>query len=285
MMQGKRLFRQLSLLLVMACLLAARFASAAQPPISLAQVYDADVDVRQYWVSEKLDGVRAYWDGAHLWSRRGNRYHAPEWFVAGFPPQALDGELWIARGQFEKLLSVVRDNVPDEQAWRAVRFMVFDLPSADEPFTERLGKLKSLLSQYPSDYLQRVAQFRVADQDQLMAELQRVVAAGGEGLMLRRADSLFKAGRSADLLKLKPYFDAEARVMRHLPGRGKYIGKLGALLVETPNGVRFRLGSGFSDAERADPPPIGAWVTYKYHGLTDNGVPRFASFLRIRTDP
>jgi DNA ligase-1 len=44
------------------------------------------------------------------------------------------------------------------------------------------------------------------------------------------------------------------------------------------------LGTGFTDAQRAAPPAIGTWVTYRYRGTTDKGVPRFASFLRVRED-
>ncbi len=278
--------RRAGLIGLLAWLLACAVSADGHAPLfTLAKHYHDDIDVTRYWVSEKLDGVRAYWNGQQLVSRGGHFYPAPTWFAEGFPPQALDGELWIGRGRFEDVLSTVRDSTPDEHAWRQVRFMVFDLPLAGLPLSERLSRLIALLDRYPSPFLQPLAQSRVTDKAQLMARLQRVVAAGGEGLMLRRADSLFKPGRSSDLLKLKPYFDAEARVVGHLPGRGKYTGKLGALLVEMPDGKRFRLGTGFSDAQRAAPPPLGAQVTYAYQGLTANGIPRFARFVRIRPAP
>ena len=127
-----------------------------------------------------------------------------------------------------------------------------------------------------------VDQFRVADHAELMARLEAVVAAGGEGLMLHHEDAPYRAGRSDDLLKVKPYLDAEARVIAHLPGQGRYAGLMGALLVEESSGRRFRLGNGFSDEERRSPPPIGSLVTFKYQGRTRHGLPRFASFLRVR---
>lgn len=102
--------------------------------------------------------------------------------------------------------------------------------------------------------------------------------------MLHRGDAPYAARRSDDLLKLKPYEDAEARVLAHLPGRGKYAGLLGALLVERPDGLQFRLGGGFPDARRRKPPPVGSWVTCRYNGLTEDGVPRFARFLRVRDE-
>ena len=265
---------------------AAAAAEPAPPPMALANVYQDDVDVTAYWISEKLDGVRAWWDGDALYSRSGNRFHAPAWFVEDFPSQPLDGELWIGRGAFETLSGMVRRG-PGEanaDAWRRVRFMVFDVPSHGSDFDGRLEHMQEVFARVDSPYVGLVEQFRVADRAELMAALDRVVAAGGEGLMLRKAESLHRAGRSDDLLKLKLHQDAEATVVAHLPGKGKYEGMLGSLLVETPGGLRFRLGTGFSDDERRQPPPVGAIVTYRHYGTTEAGIPRFASFLRVRDE-
>lgn len=263
-------------------LLCAPLFAAENPAPSLANVYHGDVDLARYWVSEKLDGVRALWDGTALYSRRGNRFNAPPWFVEGFPAERLDGELWMGRGTFETLSGAVRRQTPDDAAWRRIRYMVFDLPRSSAPFDERLRELRHLLADAPSARIRPVEQFRVANEAELMAWLARVVAAGGEGMMLRDGRSLHRAGRSDDLLKLKTYEDAEAVVVAHVPGKGKYAGQMGSLVVETPDGRRFKLGTGFTDAERRDPPPVGATVTYKHTGTTANGIPRFASFLRIR---
>ena len=257
----------------------------AQPGLALANVYREGVDIKSYWVSEKLDGVRARWDGAVLRSRRGNPFNAPPWFVEGFPDVPLDGELWAGRGTFERLSGTVRRVVPDDDAWRGVRFLVFDLPAHPADFNGRLRRLQELFGSRRSPYIGLVEQFRVADHAALMAALDRVVAAGGEGLMLHDGNARYRAGRTDDLLKVKRHDDAEAVVVAHLPGRGRFAGLLGSLLVETPDGRRFRLGTGFSVEERRRPPPVGATVTYKYFGLTRNGIPRFASFLRIRPDP
>ena len=268
-------------------LLAAPAGAAGQPELpapALAGVYREGIDLTRYWVSEKLDGVRARWDGAALLSRRGNRLHAPPWFVEGFPAEPLDGELWLGRGTFEKLSGVVRRAVPDDDAWRGVRFMVFDLPAHPADFDGRLRRLRELFAGIASPRLGLVEQFRVADHAELLAALDRVVALGGEGLMLHDGRARYRAGRTNDLLKVKRYEDAEALVVAHLPGRGKYAGLLGSLLVETPDGRRFRLGSGFSDEERRRPPAVGATVTYKHYGVTRNGIPRFASFLRVRPE-
>ena len=267
--------------------LPASIASAGEveaPSLLLANVYREGVDLDRYWVSEKLDGVRAYWDGERLLSRKGNPINAPPWFVEHYPRVPLDGELWMGRGAFERLSGAVRRQVPDDAQWRGIRFMVFDLPSSPGTFDRRLQRLREMFETIASPYLALVEQFRVADRAELMETLDRVVAGGGEGLMLHRGTSLYTAGRGDDLLKLKTHEDAEAVVVGHLPGKGRLIGMLGALLVETPEGLRFRLGTGFSDEERRNPPPLGATVTYKYYGRTRNGVPRFASFLRIRDE-
>lgn len=258
-------------------------ASAEPPPLLLASDYDdAAVDVSRYWVSEKYDGVRAYWDGRQLVTRAGNTIHAPEWFTRGWPAEPLDGELWAGRGQFEQVTATVRDLEPDDSAWRHIRFMVFDLPAHGGPFSSRLETLRSLLAPLQIDWLRDVIQLRVTDDASLHQQLERVTAAGGEGLMLHKDDSLYRAERSEDLLKLKPYQDAEALVVAHLPGQGKYLGMLGALLVRNANGLQFRIGSGFTDEQRRHPPPIGSRISYSYHALTARGIPRFARFLRVR---
>ncbi len=103
-------------------------------------------------------------------------------------------------------------------------------------------------------------------------------------MVLHRGGSLYRGERNNDLLKVKPYDDAEARVVGHVPGKGRHGGRLGALLVETPEGKRFKLGTGLTDAERENPPPVGSWVTYRYNGVNPSGLPRFARFMRIRDD-
>lgn len=277
-----RLFVE-SALIAGAALSAPTLAPAAPPPLLLANDYaDAEVDVARYWVSEKYDGVRAYWDGKHLVTRAGNTIHAPEWFTRNWPTEPLDGELWAGRGRFEQVTATVRDLEPNDSAWRHIRFMVFDLPAHGGTFSARLETLRSLLASTRIDWLREVTQSRVADDTALHIQLDTITAAGAEGLMLHKEDSLYRAERNDDLLKLKPHQDAEARVIAHLPGQGKYLGMLGSLLVRTADGVEFRIGTGFTDEQRRHPPPIGSWITYSYHNVTARGIPRFARFLRAR---
>lgn len=259
-------------------------AYAEAPELALAGVYEEGVVLDDYWVSEKLDGVRAYWDGERFWSRGGNEYRAPRWFTKGFPDVPMDGELWMGRGRFAELSGAVRRLDPVDSSWRQIRFMVFDLPNVNQPFSERVRVMESVLDPSPSPFLAMVAQRKATDHEGLMVALDEVVSDGGEGLMLKRGSSHHSAGRSDDLLKVKRYDDAEAVVVSHLPGSGKYQGMLGSIRVERNDGRRFRIGTGFSDAQRRNPPPIGATVTYKYYGYTSTGLPRFASFIRVRDD-
>ena len=273
-------------LLLLGCLLAvAQRAFADAPALLLAGRYRPGIDLRDWWVSEKYDGVRAHWDGRQLRTRGGERIAAPAWFTAGWPALPMDGELWAGRGRFEHAQSAAAREQPDDAQWRALRYMVFDLPAHPGSFDERLAALRAAVSALDHTWVQAVPQRKVAGDPELQALLGEVVRGGGEGLMLHRGASLYRAGRGEDLVKLKTHDDAEARVIAHVPGKGKHAGRLGALMVETPEGRRFALGTGFTDAQRADPPPVGSWVTYRFRGLHEgSGLPRFASFLRVRSD-
>jgi len=250
------------------------------PPLMLANSYHPGIPLAEYWVSEKYDGVRGYWDGKRLLTRGGQPVIAPPWFTDGWPAIAMDGELWAGRGQFNHAVSTVRRETADDSAWRSMRFMVFDLPAHGGSFNQRLQALKKLIPGLQTPWIQAVEQTKVSDHATLQRMLDRIVREGGEGLMLHRGASLYQALRNDDLLKLKTHEDAEARVIAHLPGKGKYQGMMGALLVETPDGLRFKLGTGFSDDQRRHPPALGSLVTYRFRGLNPGGIPRFASFMR-----
>ena len=257
-------------------------AAGDAPPALLAQNFTEAVDPAAYLVSEKLDGVRALWDGRVLRFRSGRIIPAPDWFVAGLPTHPLDGELWMGRRNFDRLSAAVRRQSADDAEWRSISYQVFEWPQAPGTFSERVAALQASVAQANRGWLHVVQQQHIADRQALQARLQQVVRAGGEGLMLHRADALWQTGRSDVLLKLKPQHDAEARVVAHLPGQGKYAGMCGALLMESPDGQRFRLASGLSDAQRRAPPPVGSVVTYRYRERTPSGLPRFASFMRVR---
>lgn len=262
------------------------FGSQAPEPkphaILLAKVLGPEVDPANYLVSEKFDGVRATWDGQALKFRSGREVPAPRWFTEKLPAQPLDGELWLGRGRFEELSGFVRKAQPIDAEWRQVTFLVFELPGGAGQFTERARRLLEIVEGAQWPQLVAVPQFRVADRNELQRKLDEVVRAGGEGLMLHLADAPYLVGRADALLKLKPLSDTEAVVVEHLPGKGKFKGLMGALRVEMPDGKRFVLGTGFTDAARRHPPAVGTLITYTFRGLTKNGLPRCARFLRVR---
>ncbi|MBP5990442.1 MAG: DNA ligase [Piscinibacter sp.] len=258
--------------------------AAAAPALVLAEQVRPGLDPAGWLVSEKLDGVRALWDGRQLRFRSGRVVAAPAGFLARLPRTPLDGELWLARGRFDELSGLVRRASPDDALWREVRYMLFELPGAPGPFAERARALERIAEASRWPQLQAVPQCVIASRAALATLLADTVREGGEGLMLHRADALYEAGRSRALVKLKPQQDEDAVVIGHLPGRGRHAGRLGALQLRRADGLVFQLGTGFSDAQRSSPPPLGSTVTYTYRGLTPGGAPRFASFLRVRPD-
>ena len=256
--------------------------AAESLPLLLAETEQGQADVALYLVSEKLDGVRAFWDGQALRTRKGHTIQVPSWFVARFPAQPLDGELWMGRGEFERLSGIVRRQTPDDSQWQQVRYLVFELPQSPGTFRQRALALRELTARLALPWLQAVEQWEFGSREALDKKLEQIVRAGGEGLMLHRADAAYVTGRSDVLLKLKAWHDAEATVIGHQPGRGKYAGMLGALRVRTAGGVEFMLGTGLSDADRRQPPPVGTLITFRYRELTARGLPRFASYHRPR---
>ena len=279
--------------------------------VQLAKQFDhqshTDIDVADYWVSEKLDGIRARWNGTELRTRNGNKIFAPTWFTTSWPKATIDGELWIGRGQFELTASIVLSKLTEgeshpfsnseptaediseansisDKRWAKVRFMAFDMPLAGQPFDSRLKKLNSLGKVTANPTFAVIRQFKLLSLNALEEELKQVTENGGEGLMLHHGQAFYQTGRSDNLLKVKHFSDAEAKVLAQLPGKGQFKGMMGSLLVETSTGIQFKLGTGFSKKERQAPPAIGSWVTFKFYGVTKNGKPRFASYLRTRPD-
>jgi DNA ligase 1 len=253
------------------------------PPILLAHKWETDHDPAGWWMSEKLDGIRAYWDGEAFVSRLGNKFHAPDWFIADLPADTLDGELWVGRKMFQKTTSIVRSGAQSD-AWKQVSYVVFDAPNARGGFEERLAHAQKVLKRAAAPHARWLEHVQCDGLDHLREELQRIESLGGEGLMLRRPKSPYEVGRSSSLLKVKTFHDAEARVIGHAPGTGKHKGRLGALIAELSDGTRFNVGTGFSDAERERPPQVGSVITFRYQELSNDGVPRFPSYVGERLD-
>ena len=156
------------------------------------------------------------------------------------------------------------------------------MPQATGDLYQRLASLDAWLHDHPQARIRVIAQTPVKNREHITAALQTIEQQGGEGLMLREPNQPYRGGRSPYLLKVKSAPDAECIVIAHHPGKGKHAGRLGAITCENEHG-RFRIGSGFSDAEREQPPAIGSTITYRYRGYTKKGTPRFATYLRPRT--
>jgi DNA ligase-1 len=279
----------LRLLLVVVALLT--LTSAVVPGVSQAQdhdlmlpkVYHAQINIRGWWMSEKLDGVRAYWDGEALYSKNGVHFSPPPEFTVGLPPFPLEGELWGGRGTFARTVSIVLRH-QGHPGWLELKYAIFDVPDAPGSFRMRLQKAANWVARHHPPYAFLIPQTPVEDPAHLSRHLDEVVAHGAEGLIVRDPKGEYLPGRSATILKVKRFEDAEATVVEHIPGHGRNQGRLGALRVLTPEGAEFKIGTGFTDAERENPPPLGAVVTYKFTGYYKSGIPRFPVYLRMRVD-
>ncbi|MFT4691407.1 MAG: DNA ligase [Verrucomicrobiia bacterium] len=250
---------------------------SSKQPLLLANMWDPSVNPTGWWISEKYDGIRAHWNGKALLTRGGNKVHAPDYFLAELPEGInLDGELWMGRGKFEETMSTVRRNTPDDR-WHQVQFMVFDAPKVIGDFELRMDFLRRTLPRN-AKHLKRVPHTRCTGTEHLIARRDRVVAAGGEGLMIRKPDSEYEPGQSPTLLKVKPQNDADATVISHKPGKGRFEGMMGSILVRTEEGREFSIGTGFKNADRKSPPPVGATITFRYRGFTRTGLPKFPSY-------
>lgn len=249
------------------------------PKLLLANKFeDTDIDPKGWWLSTKLDGCRALYRDNNFISRQGNIFHAPEFFKFNVPDgMECDGELWLGKQSFEKTMSIVRSFDAGDR-WQTIRYVIFDAPNHPGTFEERIIYLKSLV--LPPHVIVH-PHIECGGKNELLTELKKASAAGEEGLMLRQPGSLYEGRRSNTLLKVKLFEDMEAVVRAHEPGKGRHKGRLGGLIVALDNGVEFHLGTGFSDAERNNPPPIGSRITFTYTGWTTEGKPKCTSFLRV----
>lgn len=265
--------------------------SVKKPGLLLAHPWDGEQDVTGWWMSEKMDGVRAYWDGRRLLSRLGNQFFAPKWFTQGWPKLPLDGELWMGRGLFQQTIGAVRKHKPLDAEWKKVRYIVFDCPSLGEGCEARFAEVGRIICTFldASAGPQPIRHSPIlgATQQQckglqhLADTMREYVRCGAEGLMLRQPESLYEPKRSHTLLKVKQFQTAEGKVIGHEPGKGKHKGRLGALVVKLPKG-EVCVGTGLTDRERENPPKVGSIITYRFQELTNAGIPRFPSYVGVR---
>lgn len=257
------------------------------PGVMLAKTLEAcPVDPTGYWMSEKIDGVRAYWDGSTLISRQGNVFAAPEWFTECFPDVPLDGELWMGRGTFAEASGIVRRARP-HPGWRYLVYFVFDAPTHGDRYEARQDYLEQLVTRAKCQYLRKVPSLQVRDKSHLKAALDAVIDLGGEGLMIVRPGSMYTPRRTDCILKVKKQADDDAVVVAHQPGKGRHAGRMGAIIVRDEQGREFKVGTGFSDQERDRAEelfPPGTVITYRFFERSATGKPRDPRFLRVRAE-
>ena len=253
------------------------FLFAQKPNLLLLKTY-SDQNISGWVMSEKLDGIRAYWDGKQLLTRSGKIIFAPKWFVKDYPSFEIDGELWTKRKDFENISSIVRDKLPNEAQWKTITYNIFEVPNAKGNLYDRLSKVKK----YESDIIKLIPQILIKNKKHLHKYLKNIESLGGEGIVLRDPNSLYISKRTNKVLKVKSFKDAECLVIGYTKGKGKFKDLVGALKCKLKDGTIFKIGSGLKQKDRVIPPNIGDIVTFKYKEFTKYGKPRFPTFLRIR---
>ncbi|VVS94766.1 DNA ligase [Desulfoluna spongiiphila] len=256
---------------------------AAPPTLQKAATYTGEEHITGWFMSEKLDGIRGYWNGTTLVTRKGKTIHAPAWFTRDFPPFELDGELWSTRGDFSFIQGTVMDHSPSDH-WKRITYNIFEVPNTPGSFPHRLARARQWFKAHPEAPARIIPQIPCEGPHHLEQFMASVEKKGGEGLIVKNPDLAYHTGRSAHVLKVKHASDMEGIVIGINEGRGKYKGMMGSLRVRLDNGVEFNLGTGFTDKARKQPPHTGAVVTFRHHGFTHTGKPRFASYMRVRTD-
>jgi DNA ligase-1 len=252
------------------------------PKLFSLKVYRDDINVTDWVMSEKLDGVRAYWDGKQLISRSGRVLNPPRSFTQGFPPFALDGEIWSRRGEFEHIVSIINTKESQEN-WDELSYNIFEVPHQKGGLLQRLDVLEKYLYAHVAEKLHILKQTKIKDEHQVKSFFEQVIARGGEGIVLRDPDEPYYTGRTSSALKYKPFTDAECKIIAVIEGKGKFSGQLGAVKCDY-KGKIIKIGSGFTSEQRKNSFLIGTVISFKYYGLTHLGNPKYPVFLRVRTD-
>lgn len=265
---------------LLSTLLLWNFLFAQSPDLFLLKSYDEKMDVTGWLMSEKLDGIRAYWDGEKLISRGGRVFDVPGWFVRNFPPFAIDGELWTKRDDFEHIASIVNTRHP-HSGWKEITYNIFDVPNTRGGLMQRLQRLQGHLNVHPDSRIRIIPQRMVRNKQELKNFFNEIIRGKGEGVVLRKPDVPYYVGRKSESLKYKNFSDDECVVTGYTPGKGKLEGFAGALECRWQQMI-IRIGSGLTKEEREHPPKIGDTITFKYWELTKKGKPKYPVFLRVR---
>jgi DNA ligase-1 len=252
---------------------------ATKPDLFLLKKYHKNQDVKGWVMSEKLDGIRGFWNGKNLITRGGKALNPPKYFLKNYPPFAIDGELWTKRGDFENISSIVRSKDSGIR-WNKITHNIFEVPNQSGNFTNRMAIFKKYLQKNPSKFIKIIKQTQIKDKQHLDDFLQNIIKLNGEGVVLRDPTKSYKTGRLPSALKFKKYFDTECVITKILKGKGKFSQKMGSVKCQLKNKDIVTIGSGFSDFERDNPPKIGSQITFKYYGKTKKNKYKYPVFLR-----
>ena len=248
--------------------------------VTLAEKFTTQ-DPTGFYMSEKLDGMRCVWNGKTLCSRKGNILNTiPKELVKELPHDiALDGELYLGRGKFQDLMSIVKRNNSRLECWKDICYVVFDAPLVKGSIEKRIEEASK--GTKTCSWVHTIKHTVCCGKEHAISEMNRVVKEGGEGVMLKHPSNDYKNGRTPDLLKVKPFHDDEAVIIQHNPGTGRNTGRLGSFTCKDEQGRIFKVGIGIQDSVRELPPEIGTQITYRFQERTKAGNPRFPRFVRI----
>jgi len=238
-------------------------------------------EINGWYMSEKLDGIRAYWNGKELLSKNGNKIHAPTWFIKDFPKFELDGELWTKRDDFESIQNIVLDKTPSDD-WKKVTYNIFEVPNQKGDFDERLKVAIQWVKKYKNRYIRIIPQIKCKNKEHLEAYLQELINKKAEGVIIKNPHKEYFIGRNSNILKVKKFKDMEGEIIGFNYDVNK---RLKSLVLKLDNGINFNLGGGFKEKDRLNHKfKIGNIITFKYYGFTKYGKPKFASFLRVKNE-
>lgn len=253
-------------------------------------------NLSNYYLSEKLDGLRASWDGYSFVSRGGIKFPAPSNFKVNMPSSAeivrlggpLDGELYIDRGCFQKTSGIIRGEGND---WvrSGVRFHIFDMMSQGEVFSRRHQLLREYIPRFHGAPYTIVDQTDLAlwgiEWPELLNHIRYLSKEGAEGGMLALKNGIYQSGRNKNILKLKIPDYGWCKVIGYSDGKGKYAGEVGAYnVVGTKGQVKgenFSIGSGLSDWQRTNPMAKGSLMPFRHWGTFNSGKPRQPVFVDV----
>jgi len=245
-----------------------------------------NTNITNWYIQEKIDGVRAVWDGECFRSCSHKIFPVHKAIIdiakTTFGDRMIDGEFSCGRGMFQRTVSIVRNTHSTLLQWMGIKYYMFDcITDKNKTYRRRYKELKSLPCEY-ANFIVLPILATIDKRSTIQEQLDKIMALGGEGLIIRNPKKEYLPGRSSYLLKIKKFTTTEVIVTGYTDGEGKYSGMVGALVCEQYDGRQVLVGTGLTDADRMQPPPIGSEITIKYQNLSTDGIPRHPVFVEVR---